>query len=510
MSVSDNNKRIAKNTSLLYVRMAVVMCVQLYTSRVILNALGAADYGIYGVVGGLVVLFSSLNGSLGSSTSRFFTVELGRNAFSQLKKVFSTAVAIHLTMALIVLVLAETIGLWFLSEKMIIPEDRMTAAFVVFQLSVVSSLISVTQVPYNAAIIAHEHMNVYAYVGLFEAFGMLVVAFLIKVAPFDRLIWYALLIFLIRIIVMIFYRWYCLHHFEESHFTFQRDKKLYKGMLSYALFDSIGNLSVMAQGQGLNMVLNVFHGPVVNAARTIAYSIQGAVIQFANNFLTAVNPQIIKYYAQGQVEDMMLLVRRSSIGAFLVLYMIMLPLSLEIHYVLSLWLGNYPAYTASFAVIVLVNELLNAFRRPRITIFHATGHIKLSNVVTGTILCLALPLGYVLMKLGYSPTAVFYGMLATTLMAEVSNLLILKRYIDYSIRGFLLTVHCKVLCIALLVSILPVFSHYIMPESFVRLAVVSLTSVVSVALCIWVVVLDRQSRAKVRNAVSNKLCKHTH
>lgn len=510
MSVSDNNKRIAKNTSLLYVRMAVVMCVQLYTSRVILNALGASDYGIYGVVGGLVVLFSSLNGSLGSSTSRFFTVELGRNDYVQLKKVFSTAVAIHLTMALIVLVLAETIGLWFLSEKMVIPDDRMTAAFVVFQLSVVSSLISVTQVPYNAAIIAHEHMNVYAYVGLFEAFGMLAVAFLIKVVPFDRLIWYALLIFIIRIIVMTFYRWYCLHHFEESHFTLQRDKKLYKGMLSYALFDSVGNLSVMAQGQGLNMVLNVFHGPVVNAARTIAYSIQGAVIQFANNFLTAVNPQIIKYYAQGQVEEMMLLVRRSSIGAFLVLYMIMLPLSLEIHYVLSLWLGNYPAYTASFAVIVLLNELLNAFRRPRITIFHATGHIKLSNVVTGTILCLALPLGYVLMKLGYSPNAVFYGMLATTLMAEVSNLLILKRYIDYSIRGFLLTVHCKVLFIAILVSVLPVFCHYIMPESFVRLTVVSLASVVSVALCIWIVVLDKQSRVKVHNAVSNKLCKHTH
>lgn len=505
MTVAENNKRIAKNTSLLYIRMIVVMCIQLYTSRVILNALGISDYGLYNVIGGLVVMFSSLNMSLGSSTSRFFTVELAKDDKSALNKVFSTAMAIHITMAFIVFILAETIGLWFFYEKMVIPPDRISASMWVFQLSLVSSMFSITQVPYNAAIIAHERMNIIAYVGIGEAISKLLIAYLISFSPIDKLIIYALLIFMVQLTVMMTYRFYCTKHFSETNFKFQRDSSLYKSMLSYSLYDTVGCMSVMAQGQGLNMVLNVFCGTVVNAARAISYQIQAAVSQFASNFMTAVNPQIIKYYTQGNMKDMMQLVRRASIFSFAVLYMIILPVSLEIDYLLELWLGEYPPYTSSFVVIILINELLNAFRKPRITIFHACGHIKLSNIITGGILCLALPLGYILMKLGYPPTSVFWGMLLTTILADFTNMILLKRYINYSMIDFWKNVHLRCLFISISVSIFPYWMHSTFNASFLRLCLVSLFSLISTLFVTYFFFMNRQDRVKAFNMLKTKI-----
>lgn len=505
MTVAENNKRIAKNTSLLYIRMIVVMCIQLYTSRVILNALGISDYGLYNVIGGLVVMFSSLNMSLGSSTSRFFTVELAKDDTSALNKVFSTAMAIHITMAFIVFILAETIGLWFFYEKMVIPPDRISASMWVFQLSVVSSMFSITQVPYNAAIIAHERMNIIAYVGIGEAISKLLIAYLISFSPIDKLIIYAILIFMVQLTVMMTYRFYCIKHFRETTFNFQRDGSLYKSMLSYSLYDTVGCMAVMAQGQGLNMVLNVFCGTVVNAARAISYQIQAAVSQFASNFMAAVNPQIIKYYTQGNMKDMMQLVRRASIFSFAVMYMIILPVSLEIDYLLEIWLGEYPPYTTSFVVIILINELLNAFRRPRITIFHASGHIKLSNIITGGILFLALPLGYILMKLGYPPTFVFGGMLFTTILADFTNMILLKRYIDYSMIEFWKNVHLRCLFIIASVSLVPILIHNAFDFSFLRLSIVSLSSLISSIFIIWYFVIDENERNKIILLLKNKL-----
>jgi len=505
MTVAENNRRIAKNTSLLYVRMIVVMCVQLYTSRVILHALGISDYGLYNVIGGLVIMFSSLNMSLGSSTSRFFTVELARGDNSTLNKVFSTAMTIHITMALVVLFLAETIGVWFFHEKMVIPPNRITAAMWVFQLSVVSSLFTITQVPYNAAIIAHERMGIIAYVGMGEAVSKLLIAYSILYSPIDKLIFYAILIFIVQFTIMMTYRFYCIKHFNETKFRFQKDYNLYKNMLSYSLYDTVGCMSVMAQGQGLNMVLNVFCGTVVNAARAISYQVQAAVSQFANNFMTAVNPQIIKYYTLGQTKDMMSLVRRASIFSFAVLYMIILPVSLEIDYLLKLWLGEYPPYTTSFVVVILINELLNVFRRPRITIFHATGHIKLSNIITGGILCLALPFGYILMKLDYPPTSVFWGMLFTTIMADFTNMFLLKRYINYSMKDFWKNVHLRCFLIVVAIGIAPFGIHESFNESFLRLCFVSLSSLISTIVVAFYFLMNHMEREKIFNFIKKKI-----
>lgn len=505
MSVADNNKRIAKNTSFLYVRLILVMCINLYVSRVILQNLGATDYGLYNVIGGLVIMFTALNGSLGSSSSRFFTVELARNDERQLNKVFNTAIAIHVTMALIVFILAETVGLWYLCNKMVVPPDRIQASMYVYQFSLLASMFTITQVPYNAAVIAHEQMDIFAYVGMVEAVGKLLIAYLISFSPIDKLIFYASLLLAMNISILVFYRIYCSRHFKETKLHFQRDGRLYKSMLSYAMYDTIGCMSSIAQGQGLNMVLNLFCGPMVNAARAIAYQVQSSVTQFATNFLTAVNPQIIKYYVQHQYEAMMNLVHRASIYALVILWMLICPLSLEIDYVLSIWLGDVPSYTASFIVIVLVNEMLNAFRRPRITIFHATGHIKMSNVVTGGILCLALPLGYILMKLGYSPNSVFYGMLTTTIISDFTNLLILKRYLKYSIIEFWRDVHLRCIICVVLIGIIPYWVHCNMAPSFLRLTLVSLSSLFSTILVVWTYVMSIAERDKLKGIIQGKI-----
>lgn len=485
--------------------MLVIMCVQLYTSRIILASLGVVDFGLYGVVGGVVIMFSTLVGAFGSATSRFFTVELGRDDFERLKKVFSTAVALHFMIALGIMLVCESIGLCFLNTQMDIPSGRMYAAQWLFQFSVITAVFTIIQVPYNAAIIAHEEMSVYAYVGLLEALGKLAIAYLISFSPIDKLIWYGLLLMSLQILVVCIYCSYCLHRYKETHFKLQHDKTLYKSMLAYSSYDMIGSMSVMAQGQGLNMVLNVFCGPVVNAARSIAYQVQSAATQFSNNFLTAVRPQIIKLYAQDDIGAMMKLVYQSSIFTYMLMLVMVLPLALEVHLVLSLWLGEYPKYTDTFTVIILINTLLNAFRGPRITVFHATGHIKLSNLITGTVLCLALPVGYLLMKWGFNPNAVFWGMLGTTILSDVTNLLILRRYIQYSILDFLKKVHfkCALITLMTLAIVLPV--TFSMNDGFCRLIVCTLVSVISVSALSWIVVLNKYQRNKIVFQIKSKM-----
>lgn len=497
MSVSENNKRIAKNSTLLYFRMFIVMCIQLYTSRVILKTLGVENFGIYNVVGGIVTMFAFLNGALGSATSRYFTFELGKGDYNRLKKVFNIAMINHVIMASIIFILAETIGLWLLNEKLIIPAERFYAAMWVYQISILTAILSLTQVPYTASIIAHEKMNIYAYMGLIDVTLKFFLAISVSDATIDKLIYYALGMFLIQLVSMITYRIYCSHNYRECRFKRYNDKKLQREMLRYASYDLIGSASVMAQGQGLNIVLNIFTGPAVNAARAIAYQVEGAANQFSNNFLTAVNPQIIKYYAQDDIPNMMKLVKQSSIFTFALMSLIVVPLSLEMKTVLTIWLGEYPDYSVQFTILALVISMLNAFRRPRITIFHATGHIKLSNIVTGSILCLALPVGYILMRVGCSPISVFIGTLACTIIADVSNLYILKKYIKYSVLEFITQVHFKCLLLLLVVLAFVYPIHIYMYESFIRLLVVIFATLLVASIMIWNFYIPNHLREKI-------------
>lgn len=502
----SNNKRIAKNTMYLYFRMMLIMGVTLYTSRVVLRVLGFEDYGLYNVVGGIVTMFTFLNGSLGAATSRYITFELGKKDFERLNKIFNTAMVIHITIALLIVLLTETVGLWFFYEKMTIPQDRLDAAFWVYQISIISCVFSLTQVPYNATIIAYEDMKIYAYVGIIEVLLKLGVVFLLVISPIDKLVFYAVTLCLIQVGVMLFYRFYCNKHYQSCQIRVFKDKALFKEMLSYGGFDLIGNLSVLAQGQGLNILLNIFFGPTVNAARGIAYQVQGAVTQFSNNFITAVRPQIIKSYAEGNLGGMMKLVKQSSCFSFYLMWMITLPVCLEADYLLKLWLGKYPEHTVNFLILILILCLIQTVKTPRTTIFHATGNIRLCNIIVGTILCLAFPLAYIALKTGGSPEMVFWMANVTMILAEFASVIILKHYIKYSILYYLINVHGRCLLVAGVSIILPylLYDRWL-DESFVRLLSTCLMTTLSVGITSLFLGMDKHTRIKLIQIVRSKI-----
>lgn len=502
----SDNKRIAKNTMFLYFRMFLIMGVSLYTSRVVLATLGVVDYGLYNVVGGIVTMFSFLNGSLGAATSRYITFELGKKNYEGLNKIFNVALLTHIFIGIIIVLLAETIGLWFFYEKMIIPEERFNAAFWVYQISIFSTLISLTQVPYNATIIAHENMKVYAYVGIVEVILKLVVVFLLVISPFDKLIFYASLLFIINIGIILFYRIYCIKRYQESRIKLCREKILYKDMFKFAGSDLIGNVSVLAQGQGLNLLLNVFFGPVVNAARAVAYQVQGAVTQFGNNFMTAVRPQIIKLYAQGEIKEMFKLVYLSSNFSYYLMLFLILPLSLEADYILSLWLGEYPDHSVSFLILVFILCLIQTLKTPRTIVLHATGKLFLANVVIGTLLCCAFPLAYVFLRMGGESESVFWAANITMLLSEFISVFIVRKYVEYNIADYLLNVHGRCAIVTVISLLLPyfLFDRYMEP-SFVRLILTCCLSTISIVATVWCIGMNKDMRQKTVSFIKSKI-----
>lgn len=486
--------------------MFLIMGVSLYTSRVVLATLGVVDYGLYNVVGGIVTMFSFLNGSLGAATSRYITFELGKKNYEKLNKIFNVALLTHIFIGIIIVLLAETIGLWFFYEKMVIPEERLNAAFWVYQISILSTLISLTQVPYNASIIAHENMKVYAYVGIVEVILKLVVVYLLVISPFDKLLFYASLLFLINIGIVLFYGVYCISRYPESRIKVCKEKALYNDMFKFAGSDLIGNVSVLAQGQGLNLLLNVFFGPVVNAARAVAYQVQGAVTQFSNNFMTAVRPQIIKLYAQGEIKEMFKLVYMSSNFSYYLMWLLVLPICLEADYILSLWLGNYPDHSVSFLILVLILCLIQTLKTPRTIVLHATGKLLLANVVIGTLLCCAFPLAYVFLKMGGEPESVFWAANITMFLSEFISVFIVRKYVEYNIADYLLNVHgrCAIVTVASLILPYFLYDRYMEP-SFVRLILTCCLTTISIAATVWCIGMNKDMRQKTVTFIKSKI-----
>lgn len=486
--------------------MFLIMGVSLYTSRVVLATLGVVDYGLYNVVGGIVTMFSFLNGSLGAATSRYITFELGKKNYERLNKIFNVALLTHIFIGIIIVLLAETIGLWFFYEKMIVPEERLNAAFWVYQISIFSTLISLTQVPYNATIIAHENMKVYAYVGIVEVILKLVVVYLLVISPFDKLIFYAGLLFFINIGIILFYRIFCIRRYQESRIKVCKEKELYKDMFKFASSDLIGNISVLAQGQGLNLLLNIFFGPVVNAARAVAYQVQGAVTQFSNNFMTAVRPQIIKSYAEGNLKDMWQLVIQSSNFSYYLMWLICLPVILETDTILTLWLGEYPDHAVSFMILVLMLCLIQTIKTPRVTIFHAMAKVFLLNITAGVVLFLALPLAYLFLKFGGTPESVFWAANISMIASEFVSVAVLRYFLHFSVSNYFLQVHGRCLLVTIISFIIPyLFFDKIMEACFIRLIVTCMMTTLSVGITSLYLGMTKDMRSKLFNIVSSKL-----
>ncbi len=343
----SSNTRIAKNTLILYLRMILILCVGLYTSRIVLNTLGVEDYGIYNVVGGFVAFFSFLNGAMATATQRFITYELAQGNVERQINTFSTSVIIHFTIALLIVIAAETVGLWFVCNKLVIPEERFLAAIWVYQFSILTMFVSIVSIPYNAAIIAHEKMSAFAYISILDTVLKLVIVLLLTIVTFDKLVFYAALLFGISLLDRLIYGIYCKRHFAETRIKLIFDKKLFREMTNIAGWSLFGNIAGVFYTQGLNVLLNMFFGPVVNSARAIAVTIQGVVTGFVSNFQMALNPQITKSYAVGDLHRMHSLIFASSKYSFFLLLFIALPIMIETRTILTLWLKIVPIFKSS-------------------------------------------------------------------------------------------------------------------------------------------------------------------
>ena len=460
-----NNQRIAKNTLLLYFRMIFLMLISLFTSRVVLQALGVEDYGIYNVVGGFITLLSFINGAISSSTSRYITFALGKNDNAGLVKVFSTCKLTHLVIACIVLLFGETAGLWFVLNKLQISDGRMTAALWVYHCSIVSTVVMILSVPYNACIIAHEKMSAFAYISIFEAIAKLAIVYILMVGLADKLILYAVLILCVQIIIRVIYSWYCYRHFEESKAKIAFDKQLFKEIISFAGWNLWGNLAAALFTQGVNIVLNIFFGPVVNAARGIAVTMQSAVQQFAVNFQTALNPQITKTYASGEINAMHTLICRSSKFTFILLFCLSLPLMVETRFVLNLWLGQIPDYTVSFIRLILCICIIDAMANPFMTAAAATGKGKRYQLTIGSILLLIVPFSYLALRLGGPPESVFIVHLTIIIITFVIRIVIIRSMIKFSISYYLSKVIIPVALIGIISISFTFFIYTALPQT---------------------------------------------
>ncbi len=483
------------------------MAVSLFTVRAVLDTLGVVDYGIYNVVGGIVVMFSFLSSTMASASQRFFAFELGRNDIQQLKKTFSLTISIYVIIAAIVLLLAETLGLWFLNTQMVIPADRMEAVNWVYQFSILSFLVTILTIPYNAAIIARENMKVFAYVSIVEVVLKLAIVYLLVLFSVDKLKLYAVLMFATTCVVTFIYRTICKHKYEECRFQFYWDRGLFNTLLSYSGWNLFGAVAGIINNQGINILLNLFFGPVINAARAIAYQLSGAVNQFVGNFVTAVNPQITKYYAAGEKQQMMNLVFQSSKLSFFLLFILSMPVLLETNYILTLWLKNVPEYIVLFTCLVIIIALIDSLSSPLITAALATGKIKKYQMVVGGILLLNLPVSYGFLKFGFPPQITMYIAIAISGICLFLRLWMLRSMVGLSIREYIHKVLISIILVSVVSYIIPLFLVFQLNESFPHFILVSIVGMICSILAIYFIGLATNEKKFILQVVQSRIKK---
>ena len=498
-----NKTKIAKNTIMLYIRMILVMAAMLFTTRIVLKNLGVEDYGIYNVVAGIVTMFAFLNSAMAGATQRFLSFELGINDEKRVNMVFCQSVIIHVIIAVIIVVLAETIGLWFVYNKLTIPNDRFEAAMWVYQIAILSFVFHIINVPYNASIIAHEKMNVYAWLSILDVALKLGIAYLISVSPYDKLISYSLLILITTIVLFLFYRTYSKRHFSECTFHFILDKPKFKEMFFFAGWNIIGNMAFALRNQGSNILLNMFFGPVVNAARGVAHQVDSAVEQFVTNFQTASNPQIVKSYAQEQYNETMKLVSQCAKFSFYLMILLGLPIIFQVDYILSLWLTEVPAYTPIFVQLILLNGIIDSISKALKTHVKATGKVKWYMIIQGGFYLLALPVIYIFLKLGYSPISSVLILVIFTFLGTFLRLFLVKSVAKgFSIEYFLRKVLFPTTIVGgITAGLCFVYSKLLPTMSFEALVINTIVMVVVTAFFVWFVGVTKSEKIYILNLI---------
>ena len=492
---TSNNKQIAKNAVALYFRMFITMLVGLYTSRVILQALGVEDYGIYNVVGGFVSMFSLISGSMQGSVSRFLTFELGTGDAKKLKKVFSTSFYVMVGLAVIIIIATETIGLWYVNNKMVIPQERLYAANWCFQLSIASFVLSLLSTPYSSSIISHEKMDIYAYISILDVVLKLLICYAVVVSPIDRLIFYAILLFLVQCIDQAIYWTYCKRKFEECKLHALFEKQLFKQMFGFAGWNFIGSSAAVLRTQGANLLLNAWGGPFVNAANGIANTICGVVMSFVSNFTQAFNPQITKRYAAKEYDSLMQLLIYGSKYSFYLMFIIALPIILNAEFVLKIWLGVVPEHTVLFARWIFVFLLAESISRPIITAKNATGEIRNYQIVVGGVLLLMLPLSYLGLRLGMPVEVVPFCNALTAILAVFVRMIMLRGdFPSWSSRVYFKKVVFNAVAVAAISTVLPLFCFIKLEQGWVNLIVTTLVSVLSCLLTMFYIGCNSSER----------------
>lgn len=486
MEKQENNKRIAKNTIYLYLRMFITMAVSLYTSRVVLQVLGVSDYGLNNVIGGVVSSFSMLSAALTVGTQRFLTYAIGERNEDKLKRTFSIAFGLHVFLALIILVLAETIGLWFIHNKMNIPEGRMIAALFVYQFSIIAFIINLIQVPFQSCLISHERMNMYAYMSIYDVVMKLLVVIIISIVPGDKLILLSCMIMIVQITSVFIYNYYCRKHFTECTFKIILDKQLTKEMLSYSGWNLFGGSLGFVTGQGINILFNIFCGTIVNAAQGITQSINSIVSQFVSNFQAAVNPQIVKQFAAKEYTSLYrLIINNSRLAEYLYLF-IAIPVFIEIEFILEIWLGKVPEYTITFIRIILLQSALNPIDYPVGMLIHASGKMKWPSLITVVPLYSIFIIAYFLLKNGYSPAIVYTTSAILFIWKNIIDLFFAHKYSGISILLILKEAYFNVIVGGTIMFIIPYFiSTMTFSTNWLRFLIVGTVSILSSVVVVY-------------------------
>ena len=502
------NRRIARNTLILYVRLAVATGISLYTSRIILQTLGVVDYGIYGVVGGIVTLFTFLNSSMAGATSRFLTFELGRGNPVRLNETFVSAFILHVIIALVIVLVAETVGLWFLVHQLVIPPERLQAAHWVYQLSIVAMVINVTQVPYNATIIAHEKMQVYAYMEILNAVLKLLIVYVLVLCKGDKLIIFAVLVACIPILTTLVYRIYCSRNFGECKLAFIWKPAVLKPMLNFSGWDIYGNMSVLIRTEGVNILLNLFFGPALNAAANIAAKIQAVTTSFLMNVLIASRPQIVKQYAKGNWKEMVTLIRDTLRINSLLFFVLSIPLLLEMDFVLHIWLGDVPAYTVTFCSYTLLFCFFSCMSGVVASGIHAAGRIKRLSLINGSLYLAVIPVSYLLFKNGAAPWASYLFNVVAVFIGMLLNAYTLRLYVpQFSLRTFVGKDLIPCLLVFMGVYAIGYLWCLYMPEGWIRLLLTCFLSTCLLAILGYLFLMPVVWRTNIKVFLRNRLYK---
>lgn len=503
----SDNKRIAKNTGFLYIRMFVIMTVQLYTSRVILDKLGADDYGLYNVVGGVVGMLGFLTGTLSVGTSRFITYELGTGNVPKLRSTFVTSFFTHLALSCIIVLLLETLGLWFFYNHLIIPEERIGIAFWVYQISILTTVVAITQVPYSSAIMAHEKMDIYAYLSIFEAFAKLIVVYLLAISPFDKMLVYAILIAIVQITLAMFYRFYCIKKFPECKLNLSFDCSIFRMLMGFSGWNITANMAEVLKLQGVIVLINMFFQPAIVAAQAIGNQITNAMMQFINNIRTAVNPQIIKLYAAGDYESSKRLTLKSSVYVYDLLLMIGLPFIMLMEPILNLWLKEVPPYTVIFAQCMVASQIIGNFSAAFYIPMTAANKIKKNSIAAVIFSFTNFILLYFILKFGGSVMWIQYIYIFNSAIWSY----IVKPYILYKDVNYNIQEMAKCIFVTFKVSILSIAIclpvRLILEDSFVNCILILLTTVSTVVLASFIF-MYKDDRKKCIAFVIRKISKN--